>query len=219
MLSKSPERIDLKLLQKYQAYIEWQEQFNPTPPPKRNEDTLGEEFTPEEVLEYLTNQLNNSIEADMLNRIRKCSPAFFEKIVLDLLLAMGYGGGNASKGRVTGKPGDGGIDGKIEEDALGLDEVYFQAKRYADDKNVGESDLRNFAGALDAKSTTKGVFLTTSSFTRSALDFVKQIHKRIVMIDGERLATLMVKYDIGTRTRVHYEIKRIDEDYFDEEGV
>lgn len=132
---------------------------------------------------------------------------------------MGYGGGDTDRGRVTGRSGDGGIDGTIREDALGLDEVYVQAKKYADGNTVGEGDLRNFAGAIDAAGTTKGVFVTTASFTRGAKAYVARSPKRIVLIDGSELARLMVQHNIGVRTRNRYEIKRIDEDYFDQEAM
>ena len=132
---------------------------------------------------------------------------------------MGYGGGDAAMGRVTGGSGDGGVDGTIREDALGLDEVYLQAKRYGDGNAVGEGDLRNFAGAIDAAGTTKGVFVTTAGFTRAARDYVARSPKRIVLIDGKELARLMVRHGIGVRTRVRHEVKRIDEDYFDEETL
>jgi restriction system protein len=140
-------------------------------------------------------------------------------VVVDLLIAMGYGGGDAAMGRVTGRSGDGGIDGTIKEDTLGLDEVYIQAKRYAADNTIGAKDLRNFAGALDAAGTTKGVFVTTATFTSAAKDYVKRSPKRIVLIDGEELARLMVEYDIGVRTRIRHAIKRIDEDYFEQEAL
>ena len=139
-------------------------------------------------------------------------------MIVDLLIAMGYGGGDAAMGHVTGRSGDGGIDGTIREDALGLDEVYIQAKKYTDG-TVGEGALRNFAGAIDAAGTTKGVFVTTTSFTRAAREYVARSPKRIVLIDGEELARLMVVHDIGVRTRVRHEIKRIDEDYFGQETM
>ena len=122
-------------------------------------------------------------------------------------------------GHVTGRSGDGGIDGTIKEDTLGLDEVYIQAKKYADGNTVGESDLRNFAGAIDAAGTTKGVFVTTAAFTSAAKDYVKRSPKRIVLIDGEELARLMVEHDIGVRTRIRHAVKRIDEDYFEQEAL
>ena len=131
---------------------------------------------------------------------------------------MGYGGGDAAMGQVTGRSGDGGIDGTIREDALGLDEVYIQAKKYTEG-TVGEGALRNFAGAIDAAGTTKGVFVTTASFTGAAREYVARSPKRIVLIDGEELARRMVAHGVGVRTRVRYEIKRIDEDYFDQETM
>ena len=122
-------------------------------------------------------------------------------------------------GRVTGRSGDGGIDGTIREDAPGLDEVYVQAKKYGDGNAVGEGDLRNFTGAIDAAGTTKGVFVTTAGFTRAARDYVARSPKRIVLIDGMELARLMAQHGVGVRTRVRHEIKRIDEDYFDQEAM
>ena len=159
------------------------------------------------------------LEAEILERVRNAAPALLERVVVDLLIAMGYGGGNAAMGRVTGRSGDGGIDGTIREDALGLDEVYVQAKKYADGNTVGEGDLRNFAGAIDAAGATKGVFVTTAGFTRAARDYVARSPKRIVLIDGEELARLMVQNGVGVRTQIHHEIKRIDEDYFDQEAI
>ena len=162
--------------------------------------------TPEEELDRIVRQLRSELEADVLDRVREAPPAFFEQVVVDLLIAMGYGGGDAAMGQVTGRSGDGGIDGTIREDALGLDEVYVQAKKYADGNTVGEGDLRNFAGAIDAAGTTKGVFVTTSGFTSSAKSYVARSPKRIVLIDGEELARLMVVHSIGVRTRIRHEI-------------
>ena len=175
--------------------------------------------TPEEALDRAARQARRALEADVLDRVRKAAPEFLERVVVDLLIAMGYGGGDAAMGRVTGRSGDGGIDGTIREDALGLDEVYLQAKKYAAGNTVGEGDLRNFAGAIDAANTTKGVFVTTASFTQAAKNYVARSPKRIVLIDGEALARLMVAHDVGVRIKIKYEIKRIDEDYFEPEDV
>ena len=155
------------------------------------------------------------LEAEILDRVRNLAPVFLERAVVDLLLAMGYDDGDAAMGRVTGRSGD----GTIREDALGLDEVYVQAKKYGNDNTVGEGDLRNLAGAIDAAGTTKGVFVTTAGFTRAARDYVARNPKRIVMIDGEELARLMVKHGVSLRTRVRHEIKQVDEDYFDQEAM
>ena len=220
LLADAPPHIDMNYLRNYPAYIAWRTSKNtssssgdtaPIPPG----DSVD---TPEEELNRIVRQLRNELEADILDRVREAPPAFFEQVVVDLLIAMGYGGGDAERGRVTGRSGDGGIDGTIREDALGLDEVYVQAKKYADGNTVGEGDLRNFAGAIDAAGTTKGVFVTTSGFTNAAKNYVARSPKRIVLIDGEELARLMVVHSIGVRTRIRHEIKRIDEDYFDQEA-
>ncbi len=219
LLSRKPSRIDMNLLGEYPDYAQWSRRANAPPPgggaTEKRSDDIAE--TPEEALDRAAKQLSSALEADVLHRVRSAAPMFLERVVVDLLIAMGYGGGDAAKGRVTGRSGDGGIDGTIREDALGLDEVYVQAKKYAEGNAVGEGDLRNFAGAIDAAGTTKGVFVTTAGFTRAAKDYVARSPKRIVLIDGEELARLMVRHGVGVRTRLHHEIKRIDEDYFDRE--
>ena len=209
LLVQSPPRIDVQLLRHYPAYVAWREapSQKQDSAPTRLDDAVE---TPEEVLDLAAAQLRQALEADLLDRVRAAPSTFLERVVVDLLIAMGYGGGNAARGRVTGQAGD----GTIREDALGLDEVYLQAKKYAPGTTVGEGDLRNFAGAIDAANTTKGVFVTTAGFTRSATDYVAKSPKRIVLIDGEELARLMVVHEIGVRTRIRYEVKRIDEDYF-----
>ena len=222
LLARDPARIDLKLLRDYPSYVEWKNQTHQQSPHVEQrlapqDDEAGE--TPEELLDRAAGELRVTLEAELLDRVRNAEPAFLERIVVDLLVAMGYGGGDVAKGRVTGRSGDGGIDGTIREDALGLDEVYVQAKKYAEGNTVGEGDLRNFAGALDAAGTNKGVFVTTASFTKAAKDYVEKSPKRIVLIDGGELASLMVRHGIGVRTRIRHEIKRIDEDYFDQEAL
>ena len=172
------------------SYVRWRtgkstpsvNQHDATAPPDEAADT------PEEALERADQQLREALEVDVLDRVREAPPAFLEQVVVDLLMAMGYGGGDTARGRVMERSGDGGIDGTIQEDLLGLDEVYLQAKKYAESNAVGESDLRNFAGAIDAAGTSKGVFVTTSAFTKAAKDYVARIPKRIVLIDGEELA-------------------------------
>ena len=197
-MAKNPSERDLKI------FLE----SPPVPPP-------GPPETPEEALDHAATQLSQELEADVLDQVRHAAPAFLEQVVVDLMIAMGYGDGDDAMGQVTGSSGDGGIDGTIREDALGLDKVYLQAKKYADGNTVGESALRNFAGAIDAAGAMKGVFVTTSSFTRAARDYVARSPKRIVLIDGDELARLMVKHNIGVRLKMRYEVKRIDEGYFD----
>lgn len=215
LLKQEPERIDLNVLRKYPSFLAWS---TASTPPVENNGTVKPSSestdTPEEALERMALQLRNDLEFEVLDRVRKGTPEFLEQVVIDLLIAMGYGGGNATMGRVTGGSGDGGIDGTIREDTLGLDEVYVQAKKYADSTTVGEPDLRNFAGAIDAAGTTKGVFVTTSGFTHAARDYVARSPKRIILIDGQELARLMVAYNVGVRRQAYHEIKRVDEDYF-----
>ena len=211
LLEQAPAWVDLD---RYPSYIEWSKKAS-APPRKDAKPAPPDESadTPEEALHHTVQQLRDALEAEVLDRVRKATPARFEQVVLSLLTAMGYGSGDPAMGRVTGGSGDGGIDGTIKEDTLGLDEVYIQAKRYAAGNTIGAKDLRNFAGALDAAGTTKGVFVT------AAKDYVKRSPKRIVLIDGEELARLMVEHDIGVRTRTRHEIKRIDEDYFEQEDM
>ena len=219
LLSRGPSRIDITMLRDSPAYAEWSGRARIQSPNDESEGTGGESGdTPQEALERAAAQLRIELQADVLARVRQAPPAFLESVVVKLLTAMGYGGGDTEMARVTGRSGDGGIDGKIREDALGLDEVYVQAKRYADGSTVGEGDLRNFAGAIDAAGTVKGVFVTTATFTRAATDYVQRSPKRIVLIDGNELARLMVRYDIGVRSQ-DLKIKRIDEDYFDQDGA
>ena len=221
LLSQSPPRVDLEVLRTYPSYVEWSKKTNAPSPGQDAQPTRSDESTdtPEEALHHAVQQLRDALEAEVLDRVRKAAPAFLEQVVVDLLIAMGYGGGDTAMGRVTGRSGDGGIDGTIKEDTLGLDEVYIQAKKYGDGQTVGEGALRNFAGAIDAAGTTKGVFVTTATFTSAAKDYVKRSPKRIVLIDGEELARLMVEHDIGVRTRIRHTIKRIDEDYFEQEAL
>ena len=220
-------------LEEYPVYVDWRRRTSAMSPDRKvesksspNQEIVSRQNgdgteTPEETLDRAARQWRSALEADLLQRVRNAAPEFLERAVVDLLIAMGYGGGDATMGRVTGRSGDGGIDGKIREDPLGLDEVYVQAKKYAEGNAVGEGDLRNFAGAIDATKLNKGVFVTTASFTRAASDYVARSPKRIVLIDGAELARLMVRHGIGVRTRTLHEIKvkRIDEDYFDQEAL
>ncbi len=221
LLAQAPPQINLKLLSNYPAYVVWKAKKHTSSPKAENAPVPPDDGadTPEEALDRAAKQLRYALESEVLDRVREAEPAFLERVVVDLLIAMGYGGGNADMGRVTGCSGDGGIDGTIREDALGLDEVYLQAKKYAVGNTVGESALRNFAGAIDLAGTTKGVFVTTATFTHAAKVYVARSPKRIVLIDGEELVRLMVSHDVGVRTRICHEVKRIDEDYFELEGL
>jgi len=174
--------------------------------------------TPEELIDQSFNEITNELRASLLDRIMSASPAFFEKVIVDLLLRMGYGGSRSDAGRRIGRSGDGGIDGVINEDPLGLDVVYLQAKRYAAANQVTPDQLRGFAGSLLQRGATKGVFVTTSRFTEQAKDFARTIkQQRIVLIDGDELTKLLVKHGVGVRTERTLELRKVDLDYFDEE--
>jgi restriction system protein len=174
------------------------------------------EQTPQETLETAFETINSALTADILDTLLKASPEFFENLVVDLMVAMGYGGSRKDAGQATQYSQDGGIDGIIKEDKLGLDMIYLQAKRYTN-KRVGRPDLQAFAGALDMHRAKKGVFITTSRFSKEAQGFIGMIEKRIVLIDGERLTELMLEYNLGVSIKQVFEIKTLDTDYFSEE--
>jgi restriction system protein len=169
--------------------------------------------TPEELLANAYKVLRDSLANDVLEAVKKASPTFFEELVIDLLVAMGYGGSVEDAGRAVGKSGDGGIDGIIKEDKLGLDVVYVQAKRWS--SSVGRPVVQAFAGSLEGVRARKGVLITTSHFSQDALDYVQKIEKRIVLIGGTQLADLMIDHDIGVNVFQTYKVKRLDSDYFE----
>jgi restriction system protein len=169
--------------------------------------------TPEEQLANAYKVLRDSLANDILETVKKASPTFFEELVVDLLVAMGYGGSVEDAGRAVGKAGDGGIDGIIKEDKLGLDVVYVQAKRWSN--SVGRPVVQAFAGSLEGVRARKGVLITTSFFSQDALEYVQKIEKRIVLIDGKQLADLMIDHDVGVNIVQIYKIKRLDSDYFE----
>ena len=181
-------------------------------PPQSN---VSEELeTPEEKLVDSYSQLRRILAAQVLEKARKCSPDFFEKLVIDLLLAMGYGGSINDAGRAVGRSGDGGIDGIIKEDKLGLDAVYIQAKRW--ESSVGAPVVRDFVGSLVSNTANKGVLITTSKFTKEAYELTARIPQRIVLIDGAQLAEMMVDNNVGVTTVSNYVLKKIDTDYFED---
>ncbi len=173
--------------------------------------------TPEEVIEQGVQTIHVDLQRTVLERFQSASPAFFERVVIDLLLAMGFGGGQLDRGLVMGKAGDGGIDGIVQQDELGLDAIYVQAKRYATGNTVGRPDIQKFVGSMTGESASKGVFVTTSRFSQEALEFVGKVQQRIKLIDGERFAELAVRHGIGVRTRQTFTLKALDEDYFDDD--
>lgn len=226
VLADSPSRIDRKFLKSVPTYIEWAKKLaarkkagqKESEESRREIEPTLETSTPEEIAEQAALEIKTALETELLERVYQAPPDFLERLIIDLLGKMGYGGGDPEMGSVTGKPGDGGIDGKIKEDALGLDEVYVQAKRYDPQKVVGGGDIRNFVGSIDAEGVNKGVFVTTAKFNQTAKDVAHNSSKRIILIDGEELTRLMVENGVGVRDKTTIEIKRIDEDYFDLEG-
>jgi restriction system protein len=159
-------------------------------------------------------RLNAELAREIIKRVHSFKPAFFERLIVDLLVKMGYGGGRLEMGRTLGRTGDGGVDGVIKEDELGLDVVYVQAKRFAEEKSVPLREVRDFVGGLEGHRASKGVFVTTSYFPATAYEFITRVSKRVVLIDGPELANLMIRHRVGVRVKASYEVKRIDEDYF-----
>lgn len=168
--------------------------------------------TPEESLEYAYQKLHSELSKELLDIVKSCTPVFFERLIIDLLITMGYGGSRKEAGQAMGKSGDGGIDGIINEDKLWLDIIYLQAKRW--ENAVPVKEIRDFTGALASKKAKKGIFITTSSFPKSVYEFVGQVEYKIILIDGERLANLMIEYSVGLSTVTAYHVKTIDSDYF-----
>ena len=217
LLKEKPAEITSKFLTRYDDFVE----FQSIKKPKTDKDTslqnqLGNDTdqTPEESLEYAYQKLHSELSKELLSIVKNCSPSFFEKLVIDLLITMGYGGSRKEAGKAMGKSGDGGIDGIINEDKLGLDVIYLQAKRW--DNAVPVKEIRDFTGALASKKAKKGIFITTSSFPKSVYEFVGQVEYKIILIDGERLANLMIDHSVGLSTVNTYHVKTIDFDYFEE---
>jgi restriction system protein len=175
-------------------------------------ETLTKE-TPEDLLASAYRRLRKTLELDLLEQVKASTPAFFERLVIDLLVAMGYGGSRQDAGRAIGKSGDGGIDGIIKEDKLGLDAIYIQAKRW--EGTVGRPEIQKFSGALQGFRANKGVFITTSAYSREAIEFAGAINTKIILLNGEELAGLMIDYNVGVSTVGMYELKKIDTDYFE----
>jgi restriction system protein len=213
LLQEKPLCIDVNLLERFPEFLRfrarrWEKASASTPAlPESGE-------TPEDALAAAYQTLRADLEVELLQQVKESSPTFFERLVVELLGKMGYGGSRQDAGRAIGRSGDGGIDGIINEDRLGLDVIYVQAKRW--DTTVGRPEIQRFAGALQGQRARKGVFITTSSFTREAEDYAARIDSRIILMDGARLARLMVDHNVGVSTVGVYEVKKIDADFFTE---
>ena len=214
VLGANPTRIDLKVLRAEPAYAAAQakkgEHAEPVPA-----DSAVESKTPEEAIEASYQTIREGLGSDLLQRLKTGSPAFFERLVVELLVKMGYGGSRIDAGKAIGRSGDEGVDGIINEDRLGLDSIYLQAKRW--EGTVSRPEIQKFAGALQGFRAKKGIFITTSTFSKEAADYAAKIDSKIVLIDGERLWSLMLDNGIGVTTVTTYAIQRVDNDFFSEE--
>lgn len=215
VLAQPIDRIDVVFLDQFPGHREFRTGYKNSAESQAAPAVSPKEKTPEETIEDAFQILQEGLAADLLERVMACSPSFFERLVIDLLVRMGYGGTRKDAGRAVGRSGDGGIDGIINEDRLGLDVIYVQAKRW--EAVVGRPEIQKFAGALQGQRAKKGIFITTSSFSREVREYASFIDTRIVLVDGETLAELMINYKVGANTHTTYELKRIDLDYFGEE--
>lgn len=214
VLADRPQRLDVRYLKRFPEFVV----FNAGKPrdgEQLPETSLVESETPDELIAGGYRQLREALAIDVLDRVKRISPSRFEALVVDLLLRMGYGGTQEDAGRVVGKSGDGGIDGIINEDRLGLDMIYLQAKRWESD--VGRPEIQKFVGALAGNKASKGVFITSSGFSKGAVEYAAQVNQRVVLIDGVMLAELMIDHDLGVSTKEVYTVKRLDSDYFEED--
>ncbi|QSR89190.1 restriction endonuclease [Methylacidiphilum caldifontis] len=209
-LEKNPPKIDISFLSQYPEFVEFRSHRKPAK--DQSSEPISE--TPTEALEAAYQKVRQNLADELLQTVKSCSPVFFERLVIDLLVKMGYGGSRQDAGSALGRSGDEGIDGIIKEDKLGLDVIYIQAKRW--NGMVGRPEIQKFAGALHGQRAKKGIFITTSSFSKEAEEYASHIDLKIILIDGEKLAHLMIDYNVGVLPVSAYEIKKIDSDYFTE---
>jgi len=227
LLGTNPVQIDTSTLEKYEEFRTFRSRRSedrgvlqpelPITSPSQIPSSTAPEATPEELFSQAYQRLRSNLEAEVLEQVKAATPAFFERLVIDLLVAMGYGGSRQDAGKAIGRSGDGGIDGIIKEDKLGLDVIYVQAKRW--EGTVGRPEIQKFAGALQGQRASKGVFITTSGFSREAHEYAGIIPSKIILVEGEQLAALMVDHDVGVSPVSRFEIKRVDSDYFEGDTV
>ncbi len=218
VLSKNPVHINAKFLKQYPEFVKFTS-AKTVKTDSGKKEIIGDDVieTPEERIDSAYQEIVADIKTELLSKILESSPEFFERLIVNLLVAMGYGGSSVEAGKHLGKSGDNGIDGVIKEDKLGLDMIYVQAKRYATDNLVGRPAVQGFAGSLIGFGANKGVFVTTSSFSKHAYDYAENVPQRIILIDGEKLTSLMLEHNVGVRVNQNIELKKIDEDYFIDE--
>jgi restriction system protein len=213
-LASNPSRIDSKFLEQWPEFVEFRDISKPGTEQVQPMDLPLMTTTPEEAIELAYQGLREQLAQELLSRILSCSPTFFEQLVVELLVKMGYGGSRRDAGERIGQTGDGGIDGIIKEDRLGLDTIFIQAKRWQG--SVGRPEIQKFVGALQGQRARKGVFITTSTYTSDAIDYASRIDTKVVLIDGKQLSALMIDFDVGVSVSASYVVKRIDSDYFEE---
>ena len=220
-LDTHPTRVDNAFLEQFEEFQQFKARARASQTGRAAEmetaepDIVGQTETPDEIMRAAHKQIETALAQDLLDRIRAAPPDFFERLIVSLLVTMGYGGSTAAAGRALGGSGDDGVDGVIDQDAFGLDRVYVQAKRYAAGNNIGAGAIRDFFGSLDRHKATKGLLVTTSTFSKSARDTADFLSKRIVLVDGEQLAKLMIRHSVGCRAEETLHIKKVDEDFFD----
>jgi restriction system protein len=217
VLKQKPERINLTFLRQFSELLELRDDLRESAPAEDINAQSSEQLqTPEEILDNTYQNISKALAQELLDKVQQLSPSFFERLVVDLLVKMGYGGSVKDAGKTTGRSGDEGIDGIIKEDKLGLDIIYIQAKKWQPGNTVGRPEIQRFVGALAGQGAKKGIFITTSSFTKEALTYTPRNETKIVLIDGMQLAQLMIDYKLGVTVQHSYEIKKIDTDYFEE---
>jgi len=214
VLKTPPERIDIKFLERYPEFAAFRSRKAEVEGGRRSAATEVELETPEEALETAYEKIRGGLASEVLARVKAGSDKFFERLVVELLLKMGYGGSRSDAGQAVGRSGDEGIDGIISQDRLGMEVIYLQAKKW--DGTVGRPEIQKFVGALHGKRAKKGVFITTGAFTAEAVAYIEHIDPKVVLIDGRRLAELMIDFDVGVATVRTYHVKRVDSDFFDE---
>lgn len=212
---EKPSRIDVRYLMRFPSFVQFRQGKANSKENEAVTERYGTEITPEEHIEFGMNSIAQKVKQELLLNIKSCSFYFFEKLVIDIILAMGYGGSRHDAGKLTKRGSDEGIDGIINEDKLGLDVIYLQAKRW--ENTIGRPEIQKFAGALQGKRAKKGIYITTATFTKEAYEFASSIDSKIILIDGDRLAELMIEHDVGVTTMQVFRLKKVDSDYFVEE--
>ena len=212
VLTQNPKKINRDFLLQYPSFVAFQERKGTRSKAIRDSTSISSTDTPEELLDAAYSNIKGELSLELLNRVKQSSPSFFEKLVVELLLEMGYGGSRKEAGRAIGKSGDEGIDGIIDQDRLGLDTIYIQAKRW--ENSVSRPEIQKFVGALQGKKAKNGIFITTSEFTKGAIRYSEDIENTVVLIDGNKLTDLMIEFDVGVNLHLNYELKKIDDDYF-----